>query len=554
MATTKAVARNRKPRSRRKADGSDAVIKLPVVNAEPTNTASDAKSAEGNEDFIWNDDSPLRDSMVSFGKRLAKCHGLAKCPALYQRPSEGLLYLGPDGKPADIINAADFAPVIADLLRLTIKRDGKCKGGNLSATVLNAMLRSRVFRSCFTQVDRITTTPEYLPDFSLTQPGDNNGVEGHRVVYVGSPAKISDSLTLINDFLDEMAFPTDADRTNAVAAILTVMLHTHWPGGKPIIVVTATKSHAGKDTVILFAVCIARHTSISYQATNWALERNFVGAMKLDPDVAVVVIENARLDGRESCIASAFVERFATDPEPLLFSTGTGKPARRRNDIVLAVSTNYGSVSEDILNRSLPIHLAPKGNVADRQSRIGNPKLEYLPENREGIAAEVRGMIQRWKDAGMPLDKDVRHPFSIWAQTVGGILKVNGFQDFLSNYGVRRTSDDPVREGLGILGMEYATDASDEGWERPHVWAEHIRDLGLTKRLIPRGDQDSEPGRCRGAGVVLSTHLVETFVVENEDEQLTLRLEKRRIRSGDKVNTCYRFFVVDRVKSDEEEM
>jgi len=71
MATTKAVARNGRPRSRRKTDGSDAVIKLPVVNAEPTNAASGAKSGEGNEDFTWNDDSPLRDNIVCFAERLA---------------------------------------------------------------------------------------------------------------------------------------------------------------------------------------------------------------------------------------------------------------------------------------------------------------------------------------------------------------------------------------------------------------------------------------------------------------------------------------------------
>ena len=163
-------------------------------------------------------------------------------------------------------------------------------------------------------------------------------------------------------------------------------------------------------------------------------------------------------------------------------------------------------------------------------------------------------MIERWKAAGMPLDTEVRHPFSVWAQHVGGILRVNGFQGFLSNYGARRTSDDPVREGLGILGMEYATQVSNEGWERPHVWAERIVDLGLTKRLIPPGDKDSEAGRCRGAGVVLSTHLNETFVAENDDERLTLRLEKRRIRSGDKVYTCYRFFIVDRVRTGDELM
>jgi hypothetical protein len=57
---------------------------------------------------------------------------------------------------------------------------------------------------------------------------------------------------------------------------------------------------------------------------------------------------------------------------------------------VIAISTNFGTVSEDILNRSLPIHLHPVGHIAERDSSIGNPKLEFLPKNRDEIAAELR--------------------------------------------------------------------------------------------------------------------------------------------------------------------
>src|SRR5208337_4502187 len=198
----------------------------------------------------------------------------------------------------------------------------------------------------------------------VTRPGLNGG-DDQRILYVGPEAVVSDSLDAINAFLDVMAFASG----------------------------------------------MAGSISISYQGTNWALERSFVGAVKSSPDVGVVAIENARLVRRDRLIASAFLERFATDPEPLLFSTGTGSPVRRRNDIVLAISTNYGSVSEDLMNRGLPIHLNPVGNVADRVSPIGNPRLEYLPANKERIAAELRGMVERWKAAGQPLDEDVRHPF-----------------------------------------------------------------------------------------------------------------------------------------------
>ena len=104
------------------------------------------------------------------------------------------------------------------------------------------------------------------------------------------------------------------------------MLRNHWPGSKPILAVTANKSHAGKDTVIAFATNEAQSTSISYQAKNWAFERNFVGALKTTPDTAVIVVENARLDYKDRVIASAFLERFTTDPYPFLFSTGTGAP------------------------------------------------------------------------------------------------------------------------------------------------------------------------------------------------------------------------------------
>ena len=92
-----------------------------------------------------------------------------------------------------------------------------------------------------------------------------------------------------------MEWESNADRTNAVAAALTVVLRNHFPGGKPIFCVTANKSHAGKDTVIAFATGDAGSVSVSYQQTNWALERSVVGVLKTNPDTAVVVVENARL-------------------------------------------------------------------------------------------------------------------------------------------------------------------------------------------------------------------------------------------------------------------
>jgi hypothetical protein len=92
--------------------------------------------------------------------------------------------------------------------------------------------------------------------------------------------------------------------------------------------------------------------------------------------------------------------------------------------------------------------------------------------NASPIPSDVRARIERWKAAGCPLDHDVRHPFSDWARTIGGILRVNGFVDFLTNYGMRRTADDPVRLGLGLLGASRRTSGCGRrtGPARPLRW------------------------------------------------------------------------------------
>ena len=513
-----------------------------VVGVVGTSTNSKTQASPGTStlpipvanDLVWDEDAHAADNYAALGKRLANCKHL------YRGPEYGLIVVRPGNRHIEIMKGADLFPIVVDRVRVTVIKDGKNKGSQIPSTHLNAMLKAEAFLGQFQAVDLVTKTPMYLPNYTLTKPGYNDGGPGNRIIYDGVEASSSDSMDTINKFLEVMDFDTTADETNTVAAALTVMFRNFWPGGKPIILCTATKSHAGKDTAICFAAGSHRSVSISYQPADWAVERNLVGAVKFNPDTGVVVIENARLGQNDACIASAIIERFATDPEPMLFSTGTGGPVRRRNDIVLAISTNYGMASKDILNRSLPIHLSPKGNVADRHPDIGNPRHEFLPENREQIAAELRGMIDRWIAAGRPLDETVRHPFSLWAKTIGGILTVNKFTDFLANYRVRTTADDPLRRGLAILGA-----ARTDEWVTAADWAALTVKLGLVKAIIPAGDRDSDEGRRRGIGRVLSSHEDETFIAENDAAKLTLKLERFRRRfDGGEPHYRYRFVKV----------
>ena len=472
-------------------------------------------------------------------------HALAKCGDLYRAPryGDGLVFASPAPKipPTPVTAPGQLEAILVDrLLVRVLDKDGKLKGWSVPSKHLKTMLASEAFLQQFRPVDRVDTVSAYLPDFTLTRPGYNDGGYGGRILHTGEEPWIELTHAYVEKFLDVMEFASEADRTNAVAAALTVMLRNFWPGGKPCLVVTSTKSHGGKETIVVFASGTTPSTSISYEKTDWALQKAFVAAVKHNPDFGLIDVENARLQGGQREISSAYLERFLTDPQPLLFSSGTGAPVRRRNDIVVAITTNFGNISQDLMNRGLPIHLDPVGDVAARVSPIGNPKLEFLPRHRDRIAAELRGMIEVWKGEHCPLDYRVQHPFGPWAQTVGGILMVNGFSGFLGNYSMRKTADDPVRKGLGLLGA-----AQPGEWLRTAEWARMATNLGLADAVIPEADRNTDLGRERGMGVVLSAHRDETFHVETEDRRTELRLEKarRRFEEGRDPSTRYRFVV-----------
>jgi hypothetical protein len=507
-------------------------------------------SAEGNglTGLPWDPTAPTEELTLDADAHPAENaaalgRALARSDDLYAGRDELVGVSRSDGEAFRVSDGKDLGRLLLDRVRITIVRGQEKKAGLPPLSFLNIVLGTRMFLDNFRPVDLVTARPLYLPDFTLTTPGYNDGGPGHRIVYTGPEPQPSDGLSSSNRFLDVMAFASAADRANAVALALTVLLRNHWAGDKPAGIITATKSHAGKDTVVAFAAGRTPKISVDYETADWALRQALVAVLQGNPGLGVINVKNVRKGHRDRFIASAAVERFLTDPEPSLYSSKSRAPLRIRNHLVLTITTNDGTVSQDLMNRGLPIHLTPVGNVADRESPIGNPKQEYLPAHRLDIEAELLGMVERWKAAGRPLDQDVRHPFTDWARTVGGILRVSGFQDFLGNYAVRRTVDDPVRAALGLLGA-----AKPDEWLRPGDWAKIAAGTGLTRSVIPEADRDSDEGRRRGIGVVLSAHCEETFVTVTDDERLTLRLEKarKRVPAGAEPGTCYRFVVLSR--------
>ncbi len=471
---------------------------------------------------------------------------LAATGNLYRHHADGhaLVQVLAGGKTRLIAKGDQLAPVIVDRVRMTVTKNGKTVSELPTAAHLNAMLKSEAFLGQFIPVDVVTTHPVYLDDFSLTQPGYNDGGPGNYILYLGPKPEIARTTETIERFLKVMAFASNADSTNTVGAALTVLLRRLWPGQKPVILVTATMSHSGKGTITDFVRGNVAKADVLYEANDWPMQSQFQRQVKSDPEIGVVLFDNVRCDsagGRAQFIRSAFIESFITNAEITLASPGVGEAIHLDNRYVMTINTNDGRLSLDLMNRALSIHLAPKGTVHDKKTNIGNPKLEFLPKYRDQIEAELHGMIERWKVAGQTLDEDAKHSMTPWARTIGGILMVNGFKDFLGNVNARKAADDPTQEALAILGV-----AKPDKKLRPGEWAKIIVDEGLAKKLLPPNERDTEKSRVRATGVILSKYIGVAFLGRNETTLYHFRLEGgyKRWNKGKNPHVRYVFTVI----------
>ena len=353
-------------------------------------------SPKEEDKYVWEVDDGASKNYERFGRRMATCQDL------FRNGSEGhgLILVLPSGKTRLLTKASELAPVIADRIPMVVTKEGKVVSELPKAEHLNAMLRSERFLSCFRPVDEVVRTPYYLDDFSPVQAGYHDGGPGRRILYVGPEPEVSDSLDTLSAFLGVMDFATEADRTNAVAAALTVLLRHRWPGEKPVVLVTATKSHAGKGTITEFLRGAVPKADILYENIDWPMQSQFQRQIKADPDIGVVVLDNVRLDsagGRGQFIRSAFVEGFVTAAEITLASPGAGEPVRLANKYVVVLNTNDGSLQHRPAQPLAADPPRPPRRHPGPPQPIGNPKLEFLPANRGRIEAELRGMIERWR-------------------------------------------------------------------------------------------------------------------------------------------------------------
>lgn len=235
----------------------------------------------------------------------------------------------------------------------------------------------------------------------------------------------------LRELLDWFPFKSDADRVNAVGAMLTGMLGNHFVTvGKPLFVIDGNKPSVGKSLLAnLIAILLDGEPAKPIGHTPNEDEYGKRICATLRRGCTVIVIDNVKTRPG-SIVESAVLEACTTAPQISQRILGQSRNHEQPNDVLFVMTMNQTKLGPDLTERHCPIRLHSE---SDAKKRPPAPNLiEFANTHRLELLGELAGMILRWVDDGKPQGTQ-EHRLSNWARTIGGILDVNGLRGFLSN-------------------------------------------------------------------------------------------------------------------------
>ncbi|AZQ39655.1 hypothetical protein EJ357_44655 [Streptomyces cyaneochromogenes] len=257
-----------------------------------------------------------------------------------------------------------------------------------------------------------------------------------------SPEQIAAALELLRDeLLGDMPFPSDADRANALAALLTPFIRDRIDLA-PLAVVDGNGMGVGKNLfadVLSIIVFGGPAEPRPLSGDNEEVRKTLTAALRHGESL-VVFDEAHTLQGT----ALAQVLTAETWKDRVL---GVSEDIRLPNNVTWVALGNNVRVNGDITRRVYWIKLAPTyANPQDRPAdSFRHPHLkDWAREHRSELLTAVLTLIRAWYVAGCPFRPGAESfgSFGKWERTVGGILQTAGQTGFLEGLRAKREESD----------------------------------------------------------------------------------------------------------------
>ena len=356
------------------------------------------------------------------------------------------------------------------------------------------------------------------------------------VFYDGPCVEPSEGVELLCRALDGFHWKGEADLVNFVGAMLTALTMPHWGRGHPFLAVNGNKPGVGKTTLACVLGVIVEGvepSTVSYVPDDGEFEKQL--ATRVEVGDRVVVIDNAKT---RKAIASPVLERCITDARLNFRRLGSNTAiSRPQNDIIFCLTMNLTALGQDLRRRALPVNLVLQADVHTTLYPLEDV-VGFVLEHRLGIVAELAGMVRRWLDEGRPAcEKPARHSTSqLWASTMDAVLRLSGFDGFLSNFEESTHAFDPRYELMLEIAQEHVGQPAGTAAE----WAERLAGNVMEERFEDRhGNPRSSRSRATIMGSLFGEYLDTRFVVADRRHRLV-----REYPEGERRKPTYRFVEV----------
>jgi hypothetical protein len=338
------------------------------------------------------------------------------------------------------------------------------------------------------ELDLITHYPVYLHGFRLAQPGYNVGgifYDPHPSIADLQPETDRETIAAtLDDLITDFPFKSAADCQNFYGLLLTPIIRPALGGNTPMHMILAPLERTGKSKLaeqVFGRIILGEPTAAIQLMDNEDEREKRILSLLLMGSTAI------HLDNLSEFIDSPALASLLTASTFQGRVLGGSKMVKLPNNLTVIASGNNVKATGEIAKRTVPISLQPLDASPEARVAFTHPDLEgYLEDARCRILQVLLGMVELWRASGCPGGGKRLGGFEKWASSIGGIMRISGFTDWMTNLQEWSDGADPNGADLRTL---------------VEIWASQYRDSELAAVDVMKiaRDEGLFPGCFRGA-------------------------------------------------------
>ncbi|MBA3482964.1 MAG: hypothetical protein H0T51_14235 [Pirellulales bacterium] len=243
------------------------------------------------------------------------------------------------------------------------------------------------------------------------------------LAYGSSPLQITleGAQQALNEVLDGFLFASPADRSRALAGVITpaLVMGGLLPGRAPIDLGEADKSQAGKGYR-------NKVTAAIYRDVPRAVNQRKGGVGSLEEAFDRALIEGRpiiSLDNIRGNVNSQAIESFMTEDSYSARSAYCPVTTIDPRRICVMLTSNKADLTADLANRCSCVRMLKQPDGYQFSLYLEGDLLAHVRANQPRFLGAVFAVVRAWHAAGKPRSAETRHDFRGWAQTLDWIVQ-----------------------------------------------------------------------------------------------------------------------------------